>query len=242
MLYPGSAKPLYEQLKDIILDRIHSGELKQGSSVPGERMIADMYKVSRATVRQAIGELVNDGVLYTQHGKGTFVATQKIERPLARLLGVAEEISLEEFDVNIKPIRSGFVDAGSEVLKNLGLSNDNKVYLNCRLITANNQPLFIDYTYVPQAVGHIIDKCDMTRDIFYNILEVCGYKISYAEQTISADSVTTEDAKYLDYTPGRPVLILKRTTYVEGDRPIIYSKTIYRADRYEYKINLKRHK
>jgi GntR family transcriptional regulator len=241
MLYPGSAKPLYEQLKDIILEKIKSGELKMGSSMLGERNLAEMYGVSRATVRQTIGELVNDGVLFRQHGKGTFVANQKIERPLARLLGVAEELSLEDVNVDITLISSGFVEVSGEIVKNLGLNTGEKAYLNCRLITANHQPLFVDYSYMPQTVGYIIDKCDMKRDIFYNILESYGYKIRNAEQRISSDSASIEDANYLDYKAGRPVLVMKRNTFVEGGKPIIYAKTVYRADRYEYKINLNRH-
>lgn len=241
MLYPGSSKPLYEQLKDVILVMIKSGELKPGSIVPGERALAEMYEISRATVRQTIGELVNEGVLFRQHGKGTFVANRKIERPLTQLLGVAEELALEDLDVGIKHISAGYIETFSkEVINNLCLTSGERVYMTCRLITVDNQPLFVDYNYFPQAVGDIIEKCDMTRDIFYNVLEVYGYKIRNAEQRIGSGSASLQDAEYLQYKAGKPVLVVKRTTYVEGDRPIIHARTIYRADRYEYKINLKR--
>jgi len=86
VLYPGSAKPLYKQLKDVLKQKITAGEFKPGEALPGERQLMETYGVSRVTVRQAIAELVNEGLLYRQHGKGTFIAPKRIERPLARLL------------------------------------------------------------------------------------------------------------------------------------------------------------
>ena len=79
--------PLYYQLKEIIREDIERGRLSPGRSIPSERELVDRYNISRMTVRQAISELVVEGYLYRQRGKGTFVAEPKIKQKLLRLRG-----------------------------------------------------------------------------------------------------------------------------------------------------------
>lgn len=241
MLYPGSAKPLYEQLKDILKQKIMAGELKPGEALPGERQLMDTYGVSRVTVRQAISELVNEGLLYRHHGKGTFVAPKRIERPLARLLGVAEELALEGMQIEIKVIKTGAVDPTLEIRKELQLPDGETVFLVTRLIVAEQQPLLLDRSYFPPTIGQLLQNMDLSRDLIYTQLELYGYKIYNAEQRISAGRASREEATYLKCKIGSPMLVVKRTTYVEGGLPIAFSHTIYRGDRYEYRVNLQRH-
>ncbi|MBE3571768.1 MAG: GntR family transcriptional regulator [Moorella humiferrea] len=241
MLYPGSAKPLYEQLKDILKQKIASGELKPGEVLPGERQLMDTYGVSRVTVRQAIGDLVNEGLLYRQHGKGTFVAPKRIERPLARLLGVAEELALEGLEIDIKVIKTGIQEATAEARQELRLAENAPVFCVSRLITAAGQPLLLDHSYFPQAIGHLLQNIDLSKDLIYTQLELYGYKISNGKQRISAGRASREEARYLQCKAGSPVLVVKRTTYVEGGLPIDFSHAIYRGDRYEYLVSLQRY-
>jgi len=241
VLYPGSAKPLYEQLKDIIKQKILTGELKPGEALPGERQLMDTYKVSRVTVRQALSELVNEGLLYRRHGKGTFVAPRRIERPLARLLGIAEELALEGMQIEIKVIKTDAVDPTVEIRKELQLRKGETVFLVTRLIIAEQQPLLLDHSYFPSSIGQLLQNLDLSRDLIYTQLELYGYKIHHAEQRIGAGRASREEAKHLKCNAGSPVLVVKRTTYVEGGLPIVFSHTIYRGDRYEYRVNLQRH-
>ncbi|MGI9862366.1 GntR family transcriptional regulator [Moorella naiadis] len=241
MLYPGSAKPLYEQLKDILKQKITAGELQPGAALPGERHLMDTYGVSRVTVRQAIAELVNEGLLYRHHGKGTFVAPQRIERPLARLLGVAEELTLEGMEVKIQVLQKGFQEATPEIRRELQLSEDEAVFGVTRLITTTGQPLLLDASYFPPAIGRLIQNMDLSKDLIYTQLELYGYKISNGRQRISVDRASQEEAQYLQCRSGSPILVVKRTTYVEGGLPIDYSRAIYRGDRYEYHVDLQRH-
>lgn len=241
MLYPSSAKPLYEQLKEILKQKINGGEFKPGEALPGERQLMDAYGVSRVTVRQAIGELVNEGLVYRQHGKGTFVAPQRIERPLARLLGVAEELALEGLEVEIRVIKTGIQESTPEVRQELQLVEGEPVFCVTRLITAARQPLLVDKSYFPQIIGQLLQNVDLSNDLIYTQLELYGYKITNGRQKISAGLASREEAGYLQCKAGSPVLVVRRTTYVEGGLPIDFSHTVYRGDRYEYRINLQRH-
>lgn len=241
MLYPGSAKPLYEQLKDILKQKISIGEFKPDEALPGERQLMDMYDVSRVTVRKTIGEMVSEGLLYRVHGKGTFISHNRIERPLAQLLGVVEELTREGYDTGIEVIDVRNELPKSVISKELKLTDKETVFAITRLIQADHQPLALDYSYFPQTIGQLLGNIDLSRDLIYSQLELYGYKISYGEQSISAGKASAEEARHLHCTVNSPVLVVKRTTFVEGGLPIDYSVSIYRSDRYQYHVNLKRH-
>lgn len=82
MIQKNSLSPLYYQLEEEIKEAIQKLELAPGEMIPSEKEYTEKYEISRMTVRQAISNLVNDGYLYRQRGKGTFVAQQKLEQPL----------------------------------------------------------------------------------------------------------------------------------------------------------------
>src|SRR5829696_7790201 len=84
--------PRYYQLKEIIRERIRSGEWATGSPIPSERELCEQYGISRMTARQSITELVNEGYLYREQGKGTFVAQPKITQHLSQLTGFTEDM------------------------------------------------------------------------------------------------------------------------------------------------------
>lgn len=239
MLFPGQAKPLHEQLKDAIKLKITNAEIKPGDLLPSERHLIDLYKVSRVTVRQALGALVNEGLLYRQHGKGTFVAPSRFERPLARLLGVVEELRLDNLEIEINLLSQGFLPT-SELPPEVQIFDDKPIFHVTRLITSEAQPLLIDRRYFPKTVGQFVQNLDLSKDTILVQLELYGFKIVRGTQKISAEQITVENAKLLQCAPGNPVLVAKRTTFVEGDIPIDYSCTLYRADRYEYLVDLRR--
>src|SRR5437588_11800459 len=91
-IYRNSPLPRYFQLKEIMRERIRSGEWKPGELIPSERELSEKYGISRMTARQAITELVNEGLFYREQGKGTFVSRHKITQQLIRLTGFTEDI------------------------------------------------------------------------------------------------------------------------------------------------------
>jgi GntR family transcriptional regulator len=209
-------------------------------SLPGERILMEQFGVSRITIRQAIGDLVNEGILYRKHGKGTYVAEKKIEKPLGRLLGIAEELAVENNEIAISVLESKIITPAAEISKALELSPGQSVFMVKRLITTQRIPLVIICDYISDTIKYVFDDCLLDRNIFYARLEACGYKIGHGEQRIGAAAATPEEAKLLKYPKEAPVLVVRRTTYDPGHTPLIYSQITYRGDRYEYSIRLKR--
>src|SRR5436309_10426913 len=83
--------PLYYQLKEVLKEQIHAGHLAPHTSIPSEPELVNSYHVSRATVRQALAELVHEGLLYRQHGKGTFVCEPRVQQTVSELSSFTEE-------------------------------------------------------------------------------------------------------------------------------------------------------
>lgn len=243
-LYPDITKPLYLQLKDVLVDLIESGELSAENGLPAERMLAQMYDVSRVTVRKCLSVLSDEGYIVRCHGKETRIANRKNNYNQAPMVGIVEELfnnygtDLIEVDV----ISKGFEVAPPSVSKQLNIiqTNNENSYAFARVINKEGRPLAINYSCVPYDIGKILDSLDLRRDKVFMFLESCGYKLGYGEQEITAHLCGEEEAQLLQYEEGQPVLVIKRTVYLEDGFPILYEKTVYRADEYQYSVRLQR--
>lgn len=239
MIDNGNSKPLYEQLKNEILNKIYNSELLPGDLLPSERRLSEMYNISRVTVRQCIALLVNEGVLRSVHGKGTYVLKKKVQSTLGSLIGVAEELATDNNQIDIEVISKEVIQA-VEIADILNLDENQEIFCLVRRIKLAGQPVVINYTYMSTALRTVYNLIDLNKDIIYYGLEQFGYKIYDAEQTITAGMPEDDEYIYLESEENYPVLVLDRVTRLEGGTPIIYEKSVYRADMYEYKINLRR--
>jgi GntR family transcriptional regulator len=242
MIYHGITKLLYLQVRDILVEQIESGKLAPGDALPGERTLAEMYDVSRVTIRKCIGNMVEEGYLIRSRGKETVVASRKTSHRLGSLLGVAEELSEISDNVEIQVIQKGYEKITSEIRKHLKTEDNSQIYAFSRLIMKDNKPLVINYSYVCHDIGKLVETLDLESDKVFAYLENCGYKVSYAEQVITAGICNRKEAELLNYKVGSPALVMKRTTFLENGYPILYEKSIYRGDEYQYSIKLLRKK
>ena len=242
MVYAGNGKALFMQLKDMITQWIDTGELKPGDKLPSERVLSENYRISRVTVRSALHELVQAGNITKRHGKGYFVAPQrKIEYRLDSLMGFIEEFDVKKLRCETSCFHREFISPPEEVRSAFGMQASEKVFLLSRLIIVNGEPLGIDYTYLPVNVARLLDGMNLDNSILYRIFEKNDYKLTTADQWISAEKPTPAEAEMLGKKPGDPILVIYRKTRVEGDAVLDYSRTLYRADRYQYFVTLKRY-
>jgi GntR family transcriptional regulator len=208
--------------------------------LPGERTLAEMFDVSRVTIRKCIGNMVEEGYLVRSRGKETVVASRKVSHRLGTLLGVVEELSETNNVINVKVLYKGYEKITTEIRKHLKTEDNSQMYAFSRLILSDNKPLVVNYSYVLHDIGKLIEPLDLESDKVFQYLEHCGYNVSYAEQVISAGICNKKEAELLDYKVGQPVIVIKRTTYLENGYPILYEKSTYRGDEYQYSIKLLR--
>ncbi|HEY8804678.1 MAG TPA: GntR family transcriptional regulator [Clostridium sp.] len=233
--------PLHYQIKEILQEMIENEVLKPGESIPTERELCEIQGVSRMTVNKAIMSLVNEGLIYREQGKGTFVSIPKVNHEISRLKGFTEQMEENGVISKTKILSFKVIDATKKCKLELKMpENENKIIEIKRLRFSEEQPVAIEIAWLPYCLYN-----GMTRDIIedkplYGIFrEKYGYHPYRAKQTIEPTMLNEYESKLLNQENRALALIFRRTTYLENETPIEFTKAIYRSDKYKYQITLK---
>lgn len=237
----GNPIPLYHRVKTSIKQAIQEGRLKPGDQLPPERALVEEYGVSRITVRQALAELEQEGLVMRQQGRGTFVTPQKLAQPLVHLTGFAEELAGQGVATGVRVVAVRTVPVPPEVALHLHLAAGEKVVFIERVISTSGQPLLLDTRYLPASLGLAVSSALLVRQPIYTLLEKAGHRPYAADQTIEAVAAGQREAKLLEVKVGTPLLLIKRVTADENGAVLEYATATYRGDRYRYIIRLQRH-
>src|SRR5260370_13733399 len=147
-IYRNSPLPRYYQLREIMRERIRSGEWKPGDLIPSERELGETYGISRMTARQAITDLVNEGLFYRERGKGTFVSQRKVTHQLIHLTGFTEDIRARGQRPGTKVISATMQLADEETAEKLRISLGTPIFRLQRLRLADGEPLAIELSQI----------------------------------------------------------------------------------------------
>lgn len=240
-IYRNSPVPRYHQLKEILRERIRSGEWKPGDLIPSERELSETYDISRMTARQAITELVNEGVFFREQGRGTFVAQNKITQQLLHLTGFTEDIRARGQKPSTKVLSATMLPVDEVAATHLRIAVGEPLFVVRRLRLADDEPLAIEVSMLHfKGCERLVDE-DLEHQSLYRILEsTYGIPLMEADQEIEAGLASGEEAHILKVAPGSAVLYTRRTTYTERNRPIEYAKSVYRGNKYTFHTHLKR--
>ena len=234
-----SPVPLYYQLKDIIRDMIENEELKPDEPVPPERVLCEMHGVSRMTVNKAIINLVNEGLLYREQGRGTFVAGPKKDYKVTGLTGLTEEMVKKGLKVDTKILSFRKMDP-SKKMKSIFNISDGKIYEIERLRNVEDEPYALEFSYIPCILCEGLNREMLEGQSLYSVLEKkYSLKMKYATQTIEPIILDDFETNILQCESTLALLFL-RTTYTKDDVPMEYTKSLYRSDRYKFEIMLRR--
>ncbi len=238
----GSPLPLYFQLKQIIREQIEEGTLKPLDRLPSERELSLRYGISRMTVRQSLTELVNEGLLYRRQGKGTFVASPKIDQGLLGLTGFTEEITARGLRPESRLLSLQRVEASPRVSEALGLSLDKRVIRLERLRLANGNPMALEVTHLPLRLFPGFMEGDFSGSgSLYELMEArYGIRLHRARQVLEAGVAGQREADLLEVPAGAPILMIERVTYSDKGTPVELARAIYRGDRYKFTVELVR--
>ncbi|MHB1162249.1 MAG: GntR family transcriptional regulator, partial [Chloroflexota bacterium] len=218
-----------------------SGALKPGDTMPTERELIDRFGVSRITVRQAVNSLMSDGLLHRQRGLGTFVRSNRIERELSTLTGFSEEMLARGLTPGTKLVFAEMADPDASVSARLQLEPGQKVFRMVRVRLANGEPMAFEVDYLPPDLGEKLMQEDL-EEALYTLFERYGVEIDWADQAIQPTPANEFIASHLGIKKGTPVLLMERVVYAIDGRPVELSRTSYRADRYIYRVRLKRNR
>lgn len=232
-----SPLPLHFQLKQHLLEKLESGEWRPNDLIPSEQELQEQFGLSRTTVRQALSDLVHDGLLVRERGRGTFVAPPKMTH------SPEERKSLTEFmlEQGIKPgwqvLERGFVQAPKEVAEQLKMPPRSAVYLLRRLRLAEEQPIGVHTAFLPAAVAEQIDEAGLLEGgSLHYISHIPQMLTSRATRTIEAVSASDLDEALLYRPAGSPILQITRVIRSAAGEPLEYLQARYRGDRFKYQI------
>lgn len=242
-LLPLSPVPLYSQLKELLRTRILDGTYPPHSRMPSESELGKFFEVSRITVRQALGDLQKEGLIFKIHGKGTFVAKPKAFQNVSTLQGLGESMSQRGYEV-INRLRSfKVVPASAQVAERLQLAEGDSVVEIKRARLVNRELVSLEITYLPEAIGRRLEKADLvSRDIFLILENDCALPLGHADLAIDAILADTELACALELEEGSPVMRIERLTHTADGQPLDYEHLYYRGDAFQYRLRIDRHK
>jgi len=234
--------PLYYQFKVILLEKIRSGELAEAECLPTEMTFVAELGISRSTLRQAFNELVNEGYLVREKGKGTFVSKPKVDEGFFQKLdSFNHEMNLKGLKPGTKVLSLAALPGRADVNRQLGLRDDEKLILLSRIRMADDEPLIYLETWLPYMPFASILDVDFTTESLYQVLEERFHsRVERAVRKIEAVGATSLEASMLGVKPGAPVCLVRSTAYLADGTAIEHSIARYRGDRNQFTVELVR--
>jgi GntR family transcriptional regulator len=234
--------PLYHQLKEVLKQQIRAGHLAPHTALPSESELGAKYRVSRATVRQATTELVHEGLLYRQHGRGTFVCEPRVTLHTAgELMSFSNEIRHRGKQPGGILFVSELVRGSQRVREQLRLTDEEQVVRLERLRTADAIPVAYELNYLPhpQAARVYQRARETAQGSLYHIMASEGLCPSLAEQVFKADMATAREAEVLRIVENQPGIRLESTAFDESGVPVEYTEAFLPPNVYDFRIILR---
>lgn len=233
-----SPLPLYHQLEKILLSKIETGEYGPNERLPAEESLIETYRVSRTTVRQAIGNLVTQGRLYRERGRGTFVGPGRLRLEPSRSLSVEPTVQYHEYKDRIWAWRIVALEKqlpAPEVRLHLTLASDEQVWCITRVRLVDGIPITVEHSYIPVKLGIDFQEEELLHpagSLSY-LKEIKGVALHSADWIFEAIRAPSFEAKLMGISPGVPCMQIRRTCYGPSG-PVEFVRVISRGDRVEY--------
>jgi len=227
----SAAKPRYQQLKDLIIGRISTGELRPSDRVPSENELVEAMSVSRMTANRALRELNDEGYVERIAGRGTFVSDFRSQSHLLEVQNIADEIAARGRTHTSSVVRQSKQHARGEVAKALHVEQGTDVFHLLLVHCENNVPVQVEDRHV---LTSFAPNC-MEQD--FESVTPSAYLTSVAplqeaEQVVRASMPNAAVQRYLDMDEGEPSLVVTRRTWSKG-RPVTFARLHHPGSRYE---------
>src|SRR3954447_5869532 len=236
-----SPTPLHHQIKIAVLQGIEQGWLRPGSQLPRERRLAEALGVSLAPVRQAMVDLTKEGYVDRTRGKGTFVRERKLVEKIQILGSFHGSMRQQGLAPVVRVLRSDVVDPSERVAEALQLKGRRRVWCLRRLAILEDTPVALLTTWLPASYQKGMSARDFGVGSLYDALaEVHGVEMTSADNLVEVGRAGLDDADQLRLTPGSPLLEVVGVTRDQRERPVEFSRVLYRPERFRFAIESRR--
>lgn len=213
--------PRYQLIADDLRERIRAGGFTAGRLLPSESNLSDEFSVSRVTVRRALEQLRESGLIDSQQGLGWFVAGDPVRQPLGELDTLEQQLAESGAESTRQVLDFAFIDAPARAAAVLG---ETRVLEVKRLNLADGEPFARVTVWCPEGLASRFSRHDVEARPFYELLDA---RVKGAEQTIGASAASPSDAALLKVPPGSPVLVCERITRSDDGAAVLLSEHVY---------------
>lgn len=232
--------PLYRQIKDLILEQVHSECWDFEEAMPSENELAAAFSVSVGTIKKAFAELVHEGVLVRRQGRGTFIARPSFNRSFIRFFRFAGgEVTENEIPAS-RVINMEITPPTEGVREVLRLEPGERVIYMKRLRLLRDIPLALEDLYLPEKRFAGFEKMDISHELLYPIYaKDFGVPILWADEYLEPRQANEEAAFHLSINVGDPIMRIERIAHTYRDEPVEYRIGLGRGDRFRYHLVLR---
>ncbi|WP_267379072.1 GntR family transcriptional regulator [Sphingomonas sp. GC_Shp_6] len=233
-MVPSDPAPLYVQFARLLREAIAGGVLEEGAALPAERDLAIEFGISRITIRKAMAELVEEGLLVRRRGAGTTVS-RRIEKSFARISSFSEDMIARGRSPSSSWISRAAGLVMPEEAMQLGLSPGAPVLRFHRVRHADEIPMALEFSTIP---GWCLPGIEDVTDSLYTALDATGHRPTRALQRLRAVPVLGNHARLLGIDPGSPGLLIERCGFLRDGRAVEFTQSFYRGDAYDFVAEL----
>jgi len=234
-----SQQKLYVQIVSILKGKIEKGDWLTGERIPTEDELCRTYDVSKATVRIAVAELAKDGFLRKWQGKGTFVANPAPHMGMTMKTRLTEDMFGEGVRVRKAVLIKGTRKPSGDI--SAVLKDGDEVYYILSKRVVDDEPAYLEESFVPLAVFPGIHDMDVSRCSFYELIQDNAVRrVQKVIQNIEVTAITGEPAAILNVQEGSPGLMLHRLLVGADGRPIAYTRLFGSGRKYRIQTEFER--
>ncbi len=226
---PG--RPLWRQLRDDLHHRIVGGEFAANAKLPIEQELCRIYGVSRTAVREALGDLVADRIIYRVQGSGAYVSPHKEESNIGTTVGFSSEIIAKGQRLTSEILEQITIDPNDIERDMLEIKGDEPIVRIRRIISVNGVPRILVQSAIPDRLAPGLEAANLKDKSLYEVIRRrYGLIPKKAERWIDAVAADTKQAKSLDVAVGHPLLAIESKVLLESGEPVEYYLAYYRSD------------
>ena len=241
MTSKSNKKFLYLQVYEAIKNNIDNNIWTAGSQIPTEYELMEEFQVSRDTIRKSLAILLQQGYIYKQAGKGTFVRQNKSDYKLTKLEGFSEQMKSRGLEPSSEILDITCIIPTDYIKKCLELDDNEEVYRIERLRKANLEPMSYEIAYVSKKLCPNIDKkIDNTTSLYHLYEEEFNFEMDYGDVNLEAEIASKQVSKILNLTFPSAVLKMSCIVYLKNKKPLYFVNAYYIGNKYVFSASMPR--